>query len=254
VGRRRKAISSGGAFTKIVVTCEHASNAVPSEFAAFFRSGAARAALDSHRGWDPGALPLARAMARRLHATMFAGRWSRLVVDLNRSPGNLRGGVLSEFMSGLSEIERTMVIDRLHAPHWHDVEEAIGAELDAGGTVLHLGVHSFTPVLRGVKRTADFALLYDPGRTLEKELCGTWLDVLSDWSSEGQTPLRLRRNYPYLGTSDGLTTHLRKRFLPGRYAGIEIEFNQALVGPGGRIPGVIGRGIIDALGRVLDES
>jgi predicted N-formylglutamate amidohydrolase len=238
-------------FTKIVVTCEHASNAVPREFAPCFRSAAARAALDSHRGWDPGALPLARAMARRFNAPIFTGGWSRLVVDLNRSPGNRRGGVLSEFMSGLSPIEQAMAIDRLHAPHWHAVEEEIGAEIEAGGTVLHLGVHSFTPVLRGVTRTADFALLYDPRRGLEKELCGRWLDVLADWSTGASMPLRLRRNYPYLGTSDGLTTCLRKRFPPGRYAGIEIEFNQTMLGRSGRVPMGVERGIVESLERVL---
>ena len=40
--------------------------------------------------------------------------------------------------------------------------------------------------------------------------------------------LIVRRNYPYLGISDGFTTHLRKAFGP-RYAGIELEVNQKWV-------------------------
>jgi hypothetical protein len=40
----------------------------------------------------------------------------------------------------------------------------------------------------------------------------------------------MRRNYPYRGTSDGLTTHCR-RLLPDRaYVGLEIELNQRLLG------------------------
>ena len=38
--------------------------------------------------------------------------------------------------------------------------------------------------------------------------------------------LVVRRNYPYLGTADGLTTCLRKRFAPRAYLGIELEINQ----------------------------
>jgi hypothetical protein len=41
--------------------------------------------------------------------------------------------------------------------------------------------------------------------------------------------LRIRRNYPYRGWTDGLTTALRGRFPATRYAGIEIEVNQALL-------------------------
>jgi hypothetical protein len=40
----------------------------------------------------------------------------------------------------------------------------------------------------------------------------------------------VRRNYPYLGRSDGLTTYLRRRFDRDRYVGVEIEVNQRLCG------------------------
>jgi hypothetical protein len=33
-------------------------------------------------------------------------------------------------------------------------------------------------------------------------------------------------NYPYQGTSDGFTTHLRKKFPDSQYVGIELEVNQ----------------------------
>ena len=47
-------------------------------------------------------------------------------------------------------------------------------------------------------------------------------------------PLRVRRNYPYRGDADGLTTTLRRRFPWQRYLGIEIEVNQKHVLAGGR--------------------
>jgi hypothetical protein len=41
--------------------------------------------------------------------------------------------------------------------------------------------------------------------------------------------LRVRRNYPYAGKGDGLTRHLRRRFPPREYVGIELEVNQRIV-------------------------
>ncbi len=46
--------------------------------------------------------------------------------------------------------------------------------------------------------------------------------------------LRVRRNYPYAGKGDGLVTHLRRRFAPGAYVGIELEINQGIVFAAGR--------------------
>jgi hypothetical protein len=44
---------------------------------------------------------------------------------------------------------------------------------------------------------------------------------------------RVRRNYPYRGDADGLTTHLRERLPAREYVGVELEVNQALVRQGG---------------------
>ena len=57
----------------------------------------------------------------------------------------------------------------------------------------------------------------------------------------------MRRNYPYRGSSDGLTTTLRGLFADPDYLGIEIEVNQALVGPDGRFPDEISDALVGAL-------
>ena len=49
------------------------------------RCSRAREAAGSHRGYDRGALPLARAIARSVHGDAAFGQVSRLLVDLNRS-------------------------------------------------------------------------------------------------------------------------------------------------------------------------
>ena len=46
--------------------------------------------------------------------------------------------------------------------------------------------------------------------------------------------LRVRRNYPYAGKGDGLTSYLRRRFAQSDYVGIELEINQGIVLTAGR--------------------
>ena len=94
--------------------------------------------------------------------------------------------------------------------------------MSRGRRVIHVSSHSFTPELDGKVRRADVGLLYDPGRHGEAELCARWKASLAAIAPE----LRVRRNYPYAGKGDGLTSYLRLRFPPGAYVGIELEVNQ----------------------------
>ena len=96
--------------------------------------------------------------------------------------------------------------------------------------MVHVCSHSFTPVMDGVPRTADIGLLYDPRRPGEVAWADRWLEALR----RRRPDLRLRRNYPYIGNSDGVCYQLRKRHAPEAYVGIELEVNQAFVRAGGR--------------------
>ena len=68
-----------------LVTCEHASNRLPARYR---RLGLPASRLDEHIAWDRGAAILARHVAQRIGAPLHLGRWSRLLVDLNRSIGH----------------------------------------------------------------------------------------------------------------------------------------------------------------------
>lgn len=206
--------------TRLVLSCEHASNAVPARLRACFAN--AGSALAGHHGWDPGALSLARRLARRLRAPLFEGRVSRLVVDLNRSRRHPR--LHSRWLAALPAEERRRIVARWWEPYRSAVERRVAAELRAGRRVLHVSVHSFTPRLRGRTRRCDVALLYDPARAAERRLAARWRDGLV------AAGIRVRRNHPYRGTADGLTTALRTRFPARAYSGIELELNQRHVG------------------------
>ena len=208
----------------VVVTCEHGGNRVPREFRALF-VGCERL-LASHRGWDPGALELAQRFAKTLRCPLAAATTTRLLVDLNRSVTNR--AVFSEVSRRLPAAQRARVLKRHYYPHRATVVEALQAALQRSQVVLHLGVHSFAPVLRGQRRDADIGLLYDPGRSGERDFCRAWRRALAIAAPE----LRVRMNYPYRGTADGLTTALRGEFGADRYLGVELEVNQRFAARG----------------------
>ena len=209
---------------QLLLTCEHGGNRIPPAYAALFR-GAARV-LASHRGWDPGALQLARLLARTLRRPLLAVTTSRLLVEANRAPTNPR--IWSRFTKGLPREQRLRILERWWRPHRQAVENAAAAAA-ARGPVVHVAVHSFTPVLDGEVRNADVGFLYDSACKREAALCRQWAAILRRLDPA----LRLRHNYPYRGDSDGLTTWLRKRHPESRYRGVELEINQALVGAKG---------------------
>jgi len=209
---------------RVLLTCEHGGNRIPPQYRPLFRGAAA--ALASHRGWDPGALPLARAMGRRLELPVLAETWSRLLVESNRSPTNRR--IWSTWTASLPTEEKVHILERYWWPHRRRVEEAVRTVVDDGGRVLHVAVHSFTPVLDGETRNADVGLLYDSARRAERGACARWAELLR----KRDPALRVRRNYPYRGAADGLPTWLRRRFPARVYLGVELEANQAyLAGP-----------------------
>jgi predicted N-formylglutamate amidohydrolase len=203
---------------RVLITCEHGGNRIPAAYRRYFRGH--EAALESHLGYDPGALALGRDLARACRAPYVCSTTSRLLVELNRSPGHPR--LYSEITRKLPADEKHALYVRHYLPYREEVEKHIIAALRACKYVVHVSSHSFTPVLDGKLRNADVGLLYDPSRSPERHLCLAWQAGLA----EAMPGMIVRRNYPYRGTSDGLTTHLRRRFPASRYMGIEIEVNQ----------------------------
>ena len=201
---------------RLVLSCEHASAAVPRAYAGLFRG--AESVLASHRGWDIGAAPVARMLARALGAPLVEGRTTRLLIDLNRSRHNRT--LFSEWTRALPCEERAALVAHHHAPHWQRLEQLVEA---AETPVVHVAVHSFTPVLRGRVRELELGLLYDPRRPRERRFADRIHAAV-----ERQAPaLRIRRNAPYRGTSDALPTAFRKTRRPADYLGLELELNQA---------------------------
>lgn len=205
---------------EILLTCEHASNAVPPGLEHLFAKHTDR--LQSHQGWDPGAWPVFRALQNELPTSAaFDGKYTRLAVELNRSEGH--PGLFSNLVASLPASEKHQLLAQIWHPFRNTVRQHIQHILEQKNAsyLLHLSIHSFTPVWNSEVRNAEIGLLYDPRRPAEKKMGHEWALRLRTH----EPSVRVRLNYPYKGISDGHTTSLRKQF-GERYLGFEIELKQ----------------------------
>jgi len=227
------------AIESFVVTCEHGGNRIPEPCRRLFRDQ--RALLDSHRGYDAGALVMANALAGAFAAPLITSTISRLVIDLNRSIGHPQ--LFSAAARAAPSQLRTKIVAQYYRPYRMEVERLVTQSVARGRRIIHISSHSFTPELNGKVRRADVGLLYDPARQREVDLCARWKASLAVIAPQ----IRVRRNYPYAGKGDGLTSALRVSF-PGRaYIGIELEVNQKIVLAAGRRWTLLRRALIDSL-------
>lgn len=203
-----------------LISCEHASNTVPEQYAHLFASPEAKRLLSTHRGWDIGALPVAVDLAQRLSAPLLCTRITRLLIEANRSLE--AHDLFSATSRDLPDAEKQAIIDRYYLPYRTSLERTIAALIGSGHRVLHLSVHSCTDELNGNTRDFELGLLFDPKRSFESRITAR----ISDWFSREHPEYRVVHNKPYLGTDDGMTTELRKLFPDPVYAGIELELRQ----------------------------
>lgn len=204
---------------RVILTCEHAVPDIPRQHRNLFENETG--VLSTHEGYDPGAWDLFKTL-QNLADFSNAQVVGRLLVETNRSLRNRK--LFSRFSSALSKVEKESILKSYYYPYRQKIEDEIQKYIISGHKVLHLSVHSFTPVLNDKKRNCDLGLLYDPNREEERLFCRD-LKAQLRLINPG---LIVRFNYPYLGKADGFTTSLRKLF-PSNYLGIEIEVNQAWV-------------------------
>lgn len=205
----------------LVLSCEHAVNTVPSSYRHLFDTH--ESILQTHQGIDLGAVEIANHLRGLFNCSYSQATVTRLLIDCNRSLTHSR--CFSKFTKKLSPEQKQALVDLYYLPHRNTTAKLIQDHIDNGSQVLHLSIHSFTPILNGVTRNAGIGLLYDHDRHAEKEVARMWRSLLVQ-----ETPnYRVRMNYPYHGNTDALTTSLRKCHSEHDYLGFEVECNQALL-------------------------
>lgn len=207
--------------TALIISCEHAVDTVPKEYISLFAPF--NTLLTSHRGIDFGALVIAQHLSEVIPCDFVQATTTRLLIDCNRSLNHPK--CFSEVTKELSSEKKQTIINNYYLPFRQQVIEIINKHINQGLSVLHLSIHSFTPIMNNIVRNADIGFLYDPKRSSEKTLARQWKLSLNRNAPE----FRVRMNYPYSGISDGFTSALRKQFTNDKYTGIEIESNQHLV-------------------------
>jgi predicted N-formylglutamate amidohydrolase len=199
----------------VIFTCEHAGNHVPEQYQSLFAGQSE--ILESHRGWDPGAWPLAGFLAENMEAPLFGCQTTRLLIEANRSPDNPQ--LFSEFSSHLPIETKEKLIQDIYKPYREQVQRVIEKMTKP---VLHLSIHSFTPIWNELERKVDIGILFDPLQDLER----VFSQQLKENLHSNLPGLQICYNEPYQGTDDGFTTWLKTKYEKSEYTGIEIEVNQ----------------------------
>ena len=222
--------TSGSKAAPLVLTCEHASAALPAEYGSL---GLTRDEVLDHIGWDIGAAEVARALAKAFDAPLVESGYSRLLIDCNRDLGDHdlivadSHGVHVPGNRHLGEAERERRIRAVYDPYHDAIDETLAAH---ASPALLFSVHSFTPELRGKKRGFDVGVLYDDHR----EHADLLVDAL------GAQQFSVRRNEPYSGL-EGLIFSARSHGVRHRLPYLEIELNNGLLRSGEQIAAVAAR-------------
>lgn len=204
---------------RVVVVCEHASNHIP----AAWDLGLSPAARTAHVAWDPGALALARGLARRLSACLVHAPVSRLVYDLNRAPD--RADAMPARVevfdipgnAGITAAERARRTRAVYEPFHDALHGEIARRMALGLAPVIVTVHSFTPVWHGVARAVEFGVIHDADDRLAQEVL-----------AHAPPGLRTGMNAPY-SAADGVTHTLRLHALPYRLPNVMLEIRNDLI-------------------------
>lgn len=201
----------------ILLVCDHASRAVPR---ALERLGLDEALLALHIGWDIGAAELTRRLAHRLDAPAVLGGYSRLVIDLNRQPGDpqsilaVSDGIVVPGNVGLTAAAQEARAEALHWPYHHAVDQVFARLRRQGPEPLFFSVHTFTPKLGGEDRRWDLSVLWNRDPRIAVPL----IQILRE-----EDGLQVGDNEPYSGKEIAYTLNLHAGSAGLAHCAIEVR-------------------------------
>ncbi len=215
--RSFEVINAEGQFP-LVLTCEHASFALPAQYN---NLGLSSDEVQRHIGWDIGARSVVTALSRALDAPAICSGYSRLLIDCNRDlndhdlivqesdhtaiPGN----------RSLSSEETEKRIELFYRPYHEAIDTLLAGW--KGQPLTLLSIHSFTPVMKQKERKFDLGVLFDRHEDVAQE-------VGERLSHDGH---RVRYNEPYSGY-DGLIFSARHHGERNGLVYLELEINNSL--------------------------
>ena len=199
-----------------IITCEHAGNEIPEKYLKYFSSY--YSILKTHKAYDIGAVKVFNKLSPLADFSLSTSI-SRLLIESNRSVNSKN--LFSNFTKNLSDSQKEEILNNFYNPYRSSVENFVNANYN-NKKILHLSIHTFTPIMNNKKRVNDIGILFNPKSKLEKEISR----LLKSRLKKHFPDFVIKFNYPYLGKSDGFTTYLREKYSYNNYAGIELEINQ----------------------------
>jgi predicted N-formylglutamate amidohydrolase len=216
-----------GGDAPVIITCEHASNRMPSPWAWPEED---RWITDMHWAWDIGARDLTLALAEAMRAPAVLPRFSRLLVDPNRA---LHSDTLFRDVAD----GRTVHLNRQVAEEdaerrisgyynqYHGAIEEQGASRPPG---FLLSIHSYTPVYEGTLREVEIGVLHCGDQALAER----WREVLAETGRD------VRIDEPYAGAGGFMYSAERHSTAFG-CATIELEFRHDILSDPAQLPGLV---------------
>ena len=188
---------------------------------------------DRHIAYDIGVKRVGGLLARLLDAVLVEQRYSRLVIDCNRTPGHRTSiPTISEATPiaanhGLSADDRSAREEEIFRPY-HDAIAAILERRASARRTILVALHSFTPVYDGTERPWHAGVLHETDGSVDDRVARAVLALLA-----AEPGLVVGDNEPYRLTaaSDYTVPHHAWPSL----GHVELEIRQDLIaGPAGQ--------------------
>ncbi len=228
---------------RLLLVCDHASNAIPRALAGL---GLPAAPRRDHIAWDIGALDVSRHLSRRFDAPLIVTGYSRLVIDCNRhlsDPTAIAAesdGIAVPGNRGLSQRERVRRAEAIYHPYHAAIRELLDRIDAAHGTAALISVHSFTPVFQKSRRPWHFGVLWNEDERLAKPLLA---------ALRRDPHLVIGDNEPY-SARDGIGYTIAEHAEKPRRRHLSLEIRQDLIATADgaeRYAGILGAAIAEAL-------
>ena len=208
----------------VVLTCEHASCAVPTEYQ---NLGVSPEHLKRHIGWDIGARAVVQEIIQHIDSPAVSSGYSRLLIDCNRdlSDHDLiileSDGICVPANSHVTYSERQRRIAGFYNPYHAAIDHVLAqkkSQPKKSQPIMLLSVHSFAPILGEKKRAFDLGILFD-----------RYEDLAQEFSQRlSHNGYQVRHNEPYSGY-DGLIYSARSHGERNDLVYLEIEMNNGLL-------------------------
>ncbi len=182
--------------SRLIITCEHASAAIPTEYQ---QLGLPLEELNRHIARDKGAKEVTEILAKKLGCFAIMGKYSRLLIDLNRRE-NEAELILTESdktsvpdNQNLTVAEREKRLQQYYRPYYEAIERQIKKLQAEGIKPVIFSVHSYTPQLKGGEyRPWQAGILYHQPTELASDLY--WeLTAMGDKHIGENVPYDLRK-------------------------------------------------------------